>query len=80
MYLSITNQDRLPSHDLSEGDSNQSFFRRQWDSDQINATTRHWLAGDEQYLSGSVRILKIPDCRGLPVVAGDTEPVFMFHI
>lgn len=49
MYLSITNQDRLPSHDLSEGDSNQSFFRRQWDSDQLNAETRHWLAGDEQY-------------------------------
>jgi len=49
MYLSITNQDRLPSHDLSEGDSNQSFFHRQWDSDQINAETRHWLAGDEQY-------------------------------
>ena len=49
MRLSIRNQDRLPNHDLSEGDSNQSFFRRQWDADQINAETRQWLAGDEQY-------------------------------
>ncbi len=49
MRLSYRNQDRQPNHDLSEGDSNQSFFRRQWDADQINAETRQWLAGDEQY-------------------------------
>ena len=48
MHLPICNQDRLPDHDLSEGDSNQSFFRRQWNSRQINAETRHWLAEDER--------------------------------
>ena len=49
MRLSNRNQDRLLNHDLSEGDSNQSFFRRKWHSDQINAETHQWLAGDEQY-------------------------------
>ena len=33
--------------DLSEGDCNQSYFRRLWDTEQIDAKTRHWLAEDQ---------------------------------
>ena len=83
MYLSNINQDILPNHDLSEGDSNQSFFRRKWHSDQINSETRQLLAGDEQYFlrqtlsTPCLNVLK--SCRGSTITDIQGRQYLDFH-
>lgn len=67
-FSTLEKLNRSPNYDLAEGDSNLSFFRRKWHTAQINAETRQWLAGDEQYFlhqSLSTPCLNVLEsCRG----------------
>lgn len=69
--------------DLSEGDSNQSFFRRSWRSCQLDAETRQWLAEDEQYFlhqslsTPCLNVLK--SCKGSTVTDIQGRRYLDFH-
>jgi len=75
----------LPTGDTppSEGDTNQTDLRRQWQSESLDAETLHWLAEDEKYFlrqSLSTPCLNVmASCEGATITDLEGRTYLDFH-